>query len=156
MQRGMTLSETVIAIGVIAFAIPLILAATGSAHQSRRAAEADTRSAWLARDIQRKITGDWSVRTTDGSLQDKFPFPETRAVEKEWSFNQQGGVTEAGSVTEVYRVYIKAEPFVPEMEAPTASGLVRVSISIRYPAKAVPEKRRHVDYQFLSARGMTL
>ncbi len=58
-HTGMTLMEVVIAIGVVAFVIPLILAATGSAGNSRRNAEADTHSAWIARDVQQNMIVAW-------------------------------------------------------------------------------------------------
>ncbi len=63
-RPGMTLMEVVIAIGVVAFVVPLILAATGSAGSSRRDAEADTRSAWIAKEVQRQMILKWSEDQT--------------------------------------------------------------------------------------------
>ena len=74
-QRGMTLMEVVIAIGVVAFVIPLILAATGSAGNSRRNAEADTRSVWLAREVQQQVLSKWADPVRESAITNALTFP---------------------------------------------------------------------------------
>jgi type II secretory pathway pseudopilin PulG len=58
-SRGLTLMETVIAVGVIAFAVPIILATSNNSTKIRRDAEAETRATWIVTDVQRMLTESW-------------------------------------------------------------------------------------------------
>ena len=152
LKSGMILSEIVIAIGIIAFAIPLILAATGNAYQTRQAAEADTRSAWLVRDVQRAIMNEWANSGSNTAIENTFPFPTSSPVTMELSFRQDGISTPEGSDKAVYLALIKAEPYMPSVDHSQRTPLARVSIKIQYPAKASPNHRKQLTYQFLSTR----
>lgn len=154
LKSGMTLSEVVIAIGIIAFSVPLIVAASGGAHHSRQAAEADTRSAWLVRDVQRKIMSGWAEAETSSDMKNAFPFPSaySQEVVMELSYKQDGTLPNEETDQAIYIVKVEAEPYLPRLNQSNASSLARVSIQIQYPAKATPNKRKKLTYQFISTR----
>ncbi len=154
LKSGMTLSEVVIAIGIIAFSVPLIVAATGGAHHSRQAADADTRSAWLVRDVQRKIMSEWAEAMKPSGYEITFPFPsaDTPEVAMELRYKQDGALLVEDADQATYLVKVEAEPYLPRLNQSKASSLARVSIQIQYPAKASPNKRKKLTYQFISTR----
>ncbi len=152
LKSGMTLSEIVIAIGIIAFTIPLILAATGNAHQTRQAAEADTRSAWLVRDVQRKIMNEWANSGSNSAIENTFTFPTSSPVTMELSFKRDGSWLPRESDEAVYVALVRAEPYMPNTDHSRSTPLARVTIKIQYPAKASPNHRKQLTYQFLSTR----
>lgn len=154
LKSGMTLSEVVIAMGIIAFSVPLIIAASGGAHHSRQAAEADTRSAWLVRDVQRKIMSGWAEAETSSDIENAFPFPSAYSPEvvMELSYKQDGALLAEETDQAIYIVKVEAEPYLPRLNQSKASSLARVSIQIQYPAKASPNKRKKLTYQFISTR----
>lgn len=152
LKSGMTLSEIVIAIGIIAFTIPLILAATGNAYQTRQAAEADTRSTWLVRDVQRAIINDWENSGSNTAIEDAFPFPTSSPSTMELRFNQHGTWLPRESDNAVYLALVKAEAYMSNTDHSQGTPLARVSIRIQYPAKASPKYRKQLTYQFLSTR----
>lgn len=154
-KRGLTLTEVVIAIAIIAFTIPLILAASGGAHQTRQAAEADTRSSWLVRDVERRIMNGWSETAPSSGFAKSFPFPsaDTPEVTMELSYKQDGRLlAEATTGQATYLVTLTAEPYVPTPNQTNAPTLALISINIQYPAKASPNKRKELTYQFISSR----
>ncbi|MEP2776775.1 MAG: hypothetical protein ABJQ29_11305 [Luteolibacter sp.] len=166
---GMTLMEVVIAIAVMAFAVPLIFTATTSASASRLAAEADTRSVWLAREVQRQMILKWSVDpiVSEVSIIDTaFAFPGTSsgASTKTLIFDNEGGFISEGSSSDTdapsvipkaaYVVTISAVAYIPS-GATASSGqdtLARVTIDVASPAKALPGKRGQYRYIFITTR----
>lgn len=151
-KRGMTLAEVVIAIAIIAFSIPLILAATGGAHRSRQAAEADTRSAWLVRDVQQRIFNTWSATSQPISLDFPFPSASSPKVTMELRYTQDGTLIDENLYQAVYLVSVEAEPYIQTPDHPTSSSLALISIKIEHPAKATSNKRTKLTYQFVSTR----
>lgn len=151
-RSGMTLSEIIITIGVIAFAVPLILAATGNAYQIRQAAEVDTRSAWLARDVQRRIINGWTASASNSGDEETFPFPTSSPSTMEISFSQNGTWLRESTDRAAYLALIKAEPFTSNSVQSQLTPLARITITIQYPAKASPNHRKQLSYQFLSSR----
>lgn len=148
----MTLSEIIIALGVIACTIPLILAATGNAYQTRQAAEADTRSAWLVRDVQRRIMDGWAQPGSKTGDLHAIPFPTSSPTTMELSFKQDGTWLPYGSDQAAYLALIKAEPYMPEPAHAQVTPLARITIRIQYPAKAPSNHRKQLSYRFLSSR----
>jgi hypothetical protein len=150
----MTLSEVVIAIALIAFSVPLILAATTAAHRSRLAAEADTHSAWIVRDVQRRIINQWSGTTQNKGLDASFPFPTTGSPKAvmELSYKQDGTLISDDMNQAVYLVFVQAERYEQAPDHSTVSSLALLSIQIQHPAKAAPNKRTKLNYRFVSTR----
>lgn len=152
--KGMTLSEVVIAIAIIAFTIPLILAASGGAQHTRQAAEADTRSAWLVRDVQRRITNEWSEATQNSDHENAFPFPTpaTPEVTIDMCYMKDGRYIPEDIDQAVYLVTVKAEQYTQSADYPMAAALARITIEIQYPANASSNNLKKLTYQYLSAR----
>jgi type II secretory pathway pseudopilin PulG len=165
----MTLMEVVIAIAVMAFAVPLIFTAITSANDSRRAAETDTRSVWLARETQREMILKWSEDSTieaQSIITSSFPFPGTGLGTSTATliFDNEGEFISEGSTSDqdapsiipgaVYVVSISAETYTPPGTA-AASGqdtLAKVTINVASPAKAPPGKRSEYRYIFITTR----
>jgi hypothetical protein len=150
----MTLAEVVIAIAIISFSIPLILAATGEAHRSRQASEVDTRSTWLVRDVQRRITHMWSENTLLYGLKHPFPFPSADSpnVTIELRYKQDGTLIADDREQAVYLVSVQAEAYNQKPDHFPRSSLALVTIKIQHPAKSTSNKRTKLTYQFLSTR----
>jgi type II secretory pathway pseudopilin PulG len=152
---GMTLAEVVIAISILAFSIPLILAATGAAHRSRQATEADTRSAWLIRDVQRNIINGWSQKSQNENFVVSLNFPEVGAPKAnvELVYKQDGTLILDHDVKNaVYLVTIEAEPYSQNTDYNKTAPLALISVRIQYPAKAGASKQTKLSYQFVTTR----
>ncbi len=164
--RGMTLMEVVVAIGVAAFAVPLILAAVSSAGFSRRNAEADTRSVWIARQVQQEVLAAWAEPPRKSVISTSFPYPEGAArppakvlfYDRDGTFLAEGAPADLGSTITtpkaVYLVRIAAEKHVPPNFAasPTSSGLALLSLEVLYPASASPDKRSRYSFRVITTR----
>ncbi len=165
---GMTLMEVVIALGVVAFVIPLILAATGSANISRLSAEADTRSAWLAREVQREIISAWSVPAPTSSFGAALTFPvfataaapEILAYDSEGNFLAKGTAADLTSPSKIpkasYIVAVHGEAHRPPNLAAGPDTLSLLTIRVLHPAKSAAAKRSDLRYQIISPRQGTL
>jgi hypothetical protein len=164
----MTLMEVVIAIGVVAFAIPLILAATGSANSSRLSAEADTRSAWLARETQREIVSAWADPALESVFGASLDFPafadedspEILAYDSDGNFLGKGTPEDltgpCGIPKATYLVAVHGEAHLPANLAPGSESLSLLRIRVLHPAKASPAGRSDLRYQLISPRQGTL
>ncbi|MFN9027093.1 MAG: hypothetical protein ACK5VX_12970, partial [Akkermansiaceae bacterium] len=106
----MSLTEVVIALSIIAFSVPLILGATGGAHQSRQDAEADTRSAWIVGDVKRRIINDWASLTQYSDLKDELIFPSIENPKSTINmfYDQQGTLMGQDDEKAVYLVTVEA------------------------------------------------
>jgi type II secretory pathway pseudopilin PulG len=58
-RPGLTLMEAVIAIGIVAMTVPLLVVAMGASVKSRRNAEFDTRAAWIAGQVVDEVRNAW-------------------------------------------------------------------------------------------------
>ena len=165
-KRGMTLSEVVIALGVVAFVVPLILAATGSANSSRLSAEADTRSAWLAREVQREIISAWTVPapTPASAFGAALTFPvfatatapEILAYDSDGKFLAKGSAADLSAPSKIpnaiYLVAVHGEVHVPPNLAAGTNTLSFLTIRVLHPAKAAAAKRSDLRYHIISQR----
>lgn len=163
-KRGMTLSEVVIALGVVAFVVPLILAATGSANSSRLSAEADTRSAWLAREVQQEIIYAWSVPAPASSFGAALTFPvfatatapEILAYDSDGKFLAKGSAADLSAPSKIpnaiYLVAVHGEVHVPPNLAAGTNTLSFLTIRVLHPAKAAAAKRSDLRYHIISQR----
>lgn len=167
-KNGMTLTEVVIAIGVVAFVIPIILAATGSANSSRLGAEADTRSAWLAREAQREILSAWADPAAESVFGASLDFPEFAsgsspeilAYDSDGNFLTKGTPQDLSGPSRIpkatYLVAVHGETHRPPNLAPGSNSLSLLTIRVLHPAKAAPAKRSDLRYQLISPRQGTL
>jgi type II secretory pathway pseudopilin PulG len=164
----MTLMEVVIAIGVVAFVIPLIMAVTGSAADTRRSAESDTRSAWLVREVQQEILAAWAVPPHPSNIGTSVPFPtfadasspEILAYDSDGKFIAKGTAQDLTAPSKIpkaaYLITAYGESYNPPNIAAAADSLSLIRISVLHPAKAAPGKRNTFRYNLISPRQGTL
>ena len=163
---GMTLVEVVIAIGVIAFAVPIILAATGSAGNSRSSAEAETRSTWIAREVQRHILLKWSAvpaTAAQSFITAAFPFPTTATSTGTLIFDNEGKFLTLGSPADLtgpspvpdaaFIATLDAQKYTP---ATGRTALALVRLNIIHPAKAKKTSRSTFRYNLITSTKGTL
>jgi type II secretory pathway pseudopilin PulG len=167
-HAGMTLMEVVIAIGVVAFVVPLILAATGSAGKSRRNAEADTRSAWIAREVRQELILSWGEHPSKSVFEESMDFPTLASIDdpeillydSDGKFLEKGGATDftgSSQVTDaVYVIAIYAEEYIPPNLSATANPLAILHVQVLHPAKADPAARSSFRYNVITTKQGTL
>ncbi len=158
--KGMTLMETVIAIGIIGFSVPLILAASTASMNDRRNAEADTRAAWLAQDLQHQIAAVWASPRRDTYLPQSvsLTFPEFAAensptifiYDNEAQFVGMGSASDLQSGSKQnaaqYLVSAYSKLHTPANLTSSTSELARIYIQVEYPAKAPLAKRQKLQF----------
>lgn len=154
LKSGMTLSEVVIATAIIAVCIPLMMAASGGAYRSNLDAEADTRSAWLVRDVQRRIISRWAESSSYAHSEMPFAFPSADSPGSimELNYKNDGTLLSDDINQATYLVTVEAEAYTPETGNTPVSSLAIVSIIIEYPAKASSNHRKKLTYQYISRR----
>ncbi len=171
-RPGMTLMEVVIAIAVVAFVVPLILAATGSAGSSRRSAEADTRSAWIARQVQQELIVSWGEHPEKSVFGTSLPFPkfpdvaepektpEILLFDSDGEFIAKGSGADLESASQVkdatYIVAAYSEEYNPPNLPAIANSLCILHIRIIHPAKANPGNRSTFRYNLITTKQGTL
>jgi len=164
----MTLMEVVIAIGVVAFVVPIILAATGSAGSSRRNAEADTRSAWIARQVQQELIVSWGEFPAESVFKENKNFPSfaSKASPDVLLYDSGGEFVSKGSSTDLtkasqvpdasYVVAIYAEEYNPPNLTATANPLCILRIQVIHPAKSSKGSRSTYRYNLITSKQGTL
>lgn len=160
----MALMEVVIAIGVIAFTIPIILAATGAVMGTKASAEADTRSAWLAREAQRQIIANWRDDEVSDIVTD-LAFPEfalsaspiVLLYDGNGEFLAEGGAQDltasSGVNGAVYLVTFHGERYIPPNASGSPDVLSLLRIKVLHPAKGAPESRIAYCYKVVTPQG---
>jgi len=148
--------EVVIALGIIGFVLPLIIAAMASTGNDRRKAEAETRSTWMMRNIQREIIAKWSDPPLETKISSEFAFPIGPAHKSEvvMIFDREGTFLTLGSADDLSsRCNIADATFVANVTATAHTGsIARVSITVSQPAKAPPAKRSNITFDYLTTR----
>ena len=163
--RGMTLMEVVIALGIVAFVVPVILTSTVSITKSRLSAEADTRSAWIAKDVFREILSKWAdpVRESVIITDIGFPIfadentPLVLAYDSDGNFIKEGSLSDIDSPSlipnAVYLVAIFGEAHSPlNLAVAKSTPLSLVRIRVLHPAKSTPANRSVLRYNLLTYR----
>lgn len=163
-RRGMTLMEVVIAIGIVAFIIPVILTMTASSGDSLRSSEADTRSVWIARQVQREILSKWAEPPRESFITGSLAFPafssETEplilAFDAAGEFISEGAAEELTASSKIpnatYLVSVYAEAYTPPGGAASAAPLSMLRIRVLHPAKSSPGKRSSYRYNLITTR----
>ena len=154
-NRGTSLIETVIAMGVLAVAIPLVFGAIAESGQSSMSAEAETRSTWIIPACMDEIEASregkpiYFTATTSGQ-----EFPEAGSI---WALGFSSDGKPVGKIEKA--VYdkgakeISGKPIrfiatlsaVPQVPAATPP-MMRVLITLEYPSTAPAAKRQKLDF----------
>jgi len=164
-RRGLTLMETVVALGVLAVAVPLVLAAMGTALEVRRDAEVDTRAAFIARsltaDLRAASAGGGRIFHPHGdAFRPRVPlagdFTESaEAVPVLLGFDRAGGFVRRLSGAEYAAGVAGAElGFLVELTGeadPREARLARVRLQVESPAPAAAAQRHKLRFMVLIA-----
>ena len=154
-QRGSSMIETIIAMGVLAVAIPLVFGALAESGKSGMSSEAETRSSWIIptclAEVQASREGkpQYFTPTTSGQ---KFPSSgdvwalgfthEGKPIGKISKSIYDQGAKELQAKPMRYIATISSE----EITATPATTMLRVKISLEYPSSAPVEKRQKLDF----------
>jgi len=156
-RRGSSLIEVVIAVGVMAVAVPLVFGALAESGKSGMSAEAETRSAWIIPLCMEEIKASRESRS------EYFPattvnqiFPPSGEV---WAlgFSAEGkpigkisksaydkGTKELSGKKIMYITTLSANP---QKTPPTGlATMLSAQISLEYPAGAPAAKRQKLDF----------
>jgi type II secretory pathway pseudopilin PulG len=162
-HRGLTLMEAVIAIGIVAVAVPLILAATSAASKSRINSEADTRAAWIAKETQRQLIDAWrGLPDTYFATKPAFPAFSSETEPLVLLFNQSAGLIGPGNAEvyasgssdpeAFYMVAMRGEAAIPSTADLADNSLSKVFISVEHSAKSPRSKRTSNPFLVLIPR----
>jgi prepilin-type N-terminal cleavage/methylation domain-containing protein len=159
-KSGMTLIEVVVALGVIAFAIPVIFAMIGATGNKRRDIEADTRSAWLAREVQREVFSTWArpVRSSLFGAELDFPEfgtpenPEILLYDGEGNFLKKGSSSDLLAPCQLPRAVYVVTVYATKIEPNSAKKLSHLWLRVLHPARAQAQKRSQYAYHWLSTQ----
>ena len=157
-RRGATLVEAVIAVGVLAVAIPLVFGSFAESGKVGMSAEAETRSSWIVPACLAEIHASRSGKSAyfpATSTGEAFPSAGTiwalgftadgRATGRIETADYTKGVRKSGGETIRYIASLSAEP---ETTPSTPGGppLMRATITVEYPAAAPAEKRGRLEF----------
>jgi hypothetical protein len=162
-NRGSSLMETVIAMGVLAIAIPLVFGAIGEAGKSTIASEAETHSTWIVPACMDEIQASRDGKPeyfTATAVSETFPSAgdvwaigfsaEGKPVGKVSKASYDQGTLEADGKPIRYIASLSAaEPDAGAGDAQTAAGetpVLRARIAIEFPATAPAAKRQKLDF----------
>ena len=154
--RGVTLIESVIAIGVLAVAIPMVFGALAESGKSGMASQAETRSTWIIPvcmdEIRSSREGRPQYFTATVTGQAFPPAGEVWALafsadgkpvgRLDKSLYQSGAREINGKVIR----YITSMSATVENPQTGTTPMLRVDVSLEYPASVKSEKREKLDF----------
>lgn len=154
-RRGATLIEAVIAVGVLAVAIPLTFGTMAEAGRGKVAAAAETRSTWIVPACIAEIQAVRSGRPAHfARIPAGQPFPpageiwalgfadDGQALGKISKADYEKGIREIDGRVPRYIATLSATAPAPTDE----SGLFKVRVTLEHPASAPAKKRQTLDF----------
>lgn len=160
-RSGFSLMEVVIAVGVLAVAIPVIMAALVAGARGSRVATDETQAALITRSVMQELR---AARNGRGALvEGALSWPDFPADGERLVFSVDadgrltallgGGVYESGVRDRVARYLVSASGARhPLAGRPGPDVLSRVVVSVETPPGAGPEDRRKYEYVRLMHR----
>lgn len=155
-HRGSSLIETVIAMGVLAVAVPLVFGAIAESGNSNVNSEADTRSTWIipvcmdeiqaSRDGISKYfpaTKTAEIFPTSGDIWALAFSPEGKLIGKIEKSKYDSGMKQIGGQAIRYIAILSATP---SASTTTSTVMLGVKIRLEYPAVAPATKRKKIDF----------
>ncbi len=155
--KGTSLMEVMIAVGVLAIAIPLVFGAMIQSGESNLSAQAETRSSWIVQSCFEEI--QYAMRGESKYLRQLTPgksFPESGNVEA-LVFSGESSIL--GSISKgeydrgIVKLANKPARYIALMSAeeenagtPDAAGVLNVKITLEYPAASPAAKRKKIDF----------
>jgi Tfp pilus assembly protein PilV len=161
---GATLVEAIIAVGVLAVAVPLVMGTIAESGKSGMAAEAETRSTWMVSTCMAEINASRmgqsryfpATTTTQAfpSAGDVWALafsPDGKPVGRLSKSQHDKGARELDGQPIRFVAVLEAAAPAAGSGTPTASGvtMLKTHISIQYPAAAPSNKRGKLDYHTL-------
>lgn len=165
-QRGASLIEAVLAIGVLAVAVPLVFAALAESGKSTMSSEAETRSSWIVPicldEIRASRAGSPQFFTAT-TVNQAFPTSgdvwaiafsaEGSALGKVTKADYDKGIKTLNGQSIRYIAALSAEATTPtpdeQSAKPGAPTMMRAKIALEYPAGAPVAKRQKMDFHTL-------
>lgn len=162
-RRGLTLMEAVVAIGVVAVAVPLILGATSVSSKTRIAAEAETRASWMAQEGFRQLTAAWqNLKSPAFPTKPSFPTFGSVTAPVILLYNAEGSLLGQGTASDYEQgsrnpqaVYLVSVYGIGQKANNLQTGeenLSRVTISVENSARAPKAKRSSSSFTLLIPR----
>jgi len=142
--RGATLMESVIAIGVLAAAVPMVLVGMLEAGRGSEASGAETRAPWIAR----ASIEEWRAAAADPAAPMSFAFSRTGALAGVIDPARQAAGLRHLAGADVHYITTIHPPEPAAGESPAATRRV----SVEYPAAAPAANRRTLDFHIRSRR----
>jgi hypothetical protein len=160
LSRGVSLIETVIAMGVLAVVIPLVFGAIAESGRSGISAEADTRCAWIVpqcvEEIRLSRESKGSYNTVPGQA---FPAagdvwalafsPEGKLLGKlgKEAYEKSGGVRDFQGEPVAYLATLSATgPAAADPAKPGAANMLTARITVEYPSGVPMAKRQKLEF----------
>jgi len=139
--RGATLMESVIAVGVLAAAVPMVLIGMVEAGRSSEASGAETRAPWMARTSIEEWRANTTVDTTTPLM---LAFSRSGKLVGEISSAEHAdGLRKLGDSGVRYLATVHPPEMMPGHE-PERPATIRVAVE--YPASAPASRRRTLDF----------
>lgn len=139
--RGATLMESVIAIGVLAAAVPMVLAGMLEAGRGSEASGAETRAPWIAR----TSIEEWRAATAgDTAAPLSLAFSRSGTLVGVIGAGQHADGLRQLDGTDVRYIATVHPPETTSGQESSSSGTLRVAVE--YPANAPAASRRTLDF----------
>jgi Tfp pilus assembly protein PilV len=163
LRRGSSLIEAVLAIGVMAVAVPLVFAALAESGKSAMASEAETRSSWIipiCMDEIRASREGIPQFFTATTVNQAFPAsgdvwaiafsPEGSALGKVTKTDYDKGTKTLNGKTIRYLATLSAEAIALTQDEsnakPGIAPMMRARITLEYPAASPVARRQKMDF----------
>jgi len=156
--RGSSLIEVVIAVGVMAVAIPLVFGALAESGKSNFSSEAETRSTWIIPACMEEIRASREGRSrffTTTTIGQAFPpaadvwalafSPEGKPIGKVSKSQFEKGIKDLNGQRVLYLATLNATPQVPA-KAVGNPKMLEVRITLEYPSGTPLARRQKLDF----------
>lgn len=156
--RGSSLIEVVIAVGVMAVAVPLVFGALAESGKSNFSSEAETRSTWIVPACMEEIRASREGRPqffTTTAIGQSFPpasdvwalafSPEGKPIGKVSKSQFEKGLKELNGQRILYLATLKATPQVPA-KAVGNPKMLEVQVTLEYPSGTPVARRQKLDF----------
>lgn len=155
-KKGVSLVEAIIAVGVLAVAVPLVFATMAGSGDSGLSAQAETRCSWIVPACMEELELAMQAKSQNlPALQPSKAFPggdplalafgaEGEILGKVDQGSYKRGLRNVGNKTARYIASMSGT--LPEQTSQAVARPLEVKIIVEYPAAAPEEKRRKIEF----------